>query len=94
MKLDLTYLEQMEPAARAEDRHQTSLLPGLAALMLIVTVGLVSVIPARASVYPGLGWAQATGTVGGQADSHNQDICNIGAALSQGLEPVCTMTLP
>lgn len=94
MKLDLTYLEQMEPATRAEEKPEAGLLPGLAALTIIVAVGLISVIPARASIFPGLGWAQVTGTVGGQADSQRHEVCGIGAALSQGLTPVCSMTLP
>ena len=94
MKLDLTYLEQMEPAASAGEKPKAGLLPGVSALTIIVAAGLFSVIPARASIYPGLGWAQVTGTVGGQAESQRHDICNIGAALSQGLEPVCSMTLP
>jgi hypothetical protein len=98
MKLDLDYYEQNHPDFLKGGKPKVGLLPGLTALTIIGVVGLLSVIPATASVFPGFTgtgftWVEATGTVGGQADNLLVDICNIGAAVAQGLSPVCVMQL-
>lgn len=92
MHIELTTLDQTQPAPK------TGLLPGLAALSILLAVGLFSVIPARAAVYPGFGWpglimTEASGTVGAGADAARSGTCNFGAALAQGLAPVCVMVL-
>ena len=93
MKLDLTYHDQIHPTAPTGGTPKAGLLAGLAALAIIGAVGLLSVLPAKASVYPGLGWVEATGRVGGQVDNLITDTCNFGAAMGQGLAPVCAMLL-
>ncbi|MGQ0610882.1 MAG: hypothetical protein ACT4N9_07245 [Paracoccaceae bacterium] len=87
-------LEDLEPATGAAQPPRSGMLSGLAALMILVAVGLVAVLPARALVFPGPVWAEMTGGVGGQADSLDAEPCNVGAALALGLRPVCAMTLP
>lgn len=87
-------LEHLEPATDAGQPPRAGMLSGLAALMILVAVGLVSVLPARALVFPGPVWAEMTGGVGGQADSPEPKPCNVGAALALGLKPVCAMILP
>lgn len=93
MKLDHSYHEQIHPFSPAGGRPKVGLLPGLTALTIIGVVGLLSVLPAKASVYPGFGWVEATGTVGAQADNLRSDTCNLGSAMGQGLAPVCAMAL-
>jgi hypothetical protein len=93
MKLDLTYHEQIHPMAPAGGKPKAGLLPGLTALTIIGAVGLLSVLPAKASIYPGFGWVEANGTVGAQADNLRKDACNIGSAVTQGVAPVCVMIL-
>ncbi len=89
-----TCLEHLEPAQETAERPRMCLLPGLTALAILAAIGLVSVLPAGALVFPGLGFAEVTGTVGAQADSRAQEPCPFAAALKLGLEPVCAMTLP
>ena len=93
MKLDLDYHLQIHPTFPTGGKPKAGLLPGLTALTIIGAVGLLSVLPARASVYPGFGWVEASGNVGAQADNMNTDTCKIGAAVRQGLAPVCVMVL-
>lgn len=93
MKLDLTYHEQFRPTFPTGGKPKVGLLPGLTALTIMGLVGLLSVLPAKASVYPGFGWVEATGTVGAQADNLRTDACNIGAAVVQGVAPICVMVL-
>lgn len=93
MKLDLNYHEQIHPTFPTGGKPKAGLLPGLTALTIMGAVGLLSVLPAKASVYPGFGWVEATGNVGAQADNKNTDSCKIGASMVQGLAPVCVMIL-
>ncbi len=93
MILDLTYHEHSHPTFPTGGKPKAGLLPGLTALTIIGAVGLLSVLPAKASVYPGFGWVEATGTVGAQANNLRTDSCNIGAAYVQGVSPVCVMIL-
>ncbi len=93
MKLDLSYNEQIHPQFTKGGRPKAGLLPGLTALTIFGVVGLLSVLPAKAAIYPGFGWVEATGTVGAQADNMRSDTCNLGAAMVQGLSPVCAMPL-
>lgn len=93
MKLDLTYHERIHPTFPTGETSKAGLLPGLTALTIIGAVGLLSVLPAMASVYPGFGWVEASGTVGAQADNMNTDTCKIGASVVQGLAPICVMEL-
>lgn len=93
MELDLTYHEQIHPFSPAGERSKAGLLPGLTALTIIGAAGLLSVIPAKAAIYPGFGWVEVSGTVGAQADNLRADTCNLGAAMVQGLSPVCSMPL-
>ncbi len=93
MKLDHSYHEHIHPFSPADGRPKAGLLPGLTALTIIGAVGLLSVLPAIAAVYPGFGWVEATGTVGARADNLRRDTCNLGSAMGQGLLPVCAMRL-
>jgi hypothetical protein len=98
MKLDLDYHEHIHPANHLGGKPKVGLLPGLTALTIIGAVGLLSVLPAMAAVFPafagkGFTSVEASGNVGAQADNMRTDLCNIGSALAQGLSPVCVMDL-
>lgn len=85
--------EQNLRQAPAGERGQVGLMPGIAALAILLGTGLVAVIPAGAAGYPGLGWVEVSGAMGVQALSRAEEPCPLGPSYGQGLSPICAMPL-
>lgn len=93
MKLNHDIDEQNLRQAPAGETRQVGLMPGIAALAILVGTGLFSVIPAGAAGYPGLGWVEVSGAMGAQAWPRDERPCPLGPSFGQGLAPICAMPL-
>lgn len=93
MKLNHDIDEQNLRQAPAGEMRQVGLMPGIAALAILLGTGLFAVIPAGAAGFPGLGWVEISGAMGAQGRSPGLEPCPLGPSYGQGLAPICAMPL-